>query len=98
MTTQHAYGWLPYSLFLLVRDQKQHREKRVSINLQLLDHTPSLREVRTETQNQQEPGDRGINAETVEGCLLASPHGLPILLSYTTQAHLPSGSTTHINY
>lgn len=87
-TTQHDHGGMPCSLCLLVRDsvinnkdQKQHREKKVSINLPLSGHSPSLRGLRTETQSQQEPGDLHINAETMEAAAYwPAPHSLPAFL------------------
>jgi hypothetical protein len=40
--------------------------------------------------------EAGADAEAMEGsCLLFTPHGFLILLSYRTQGHLPRDGPTH---
>ena len=63
-------------------------------SLQFSGHTPSLREVRAGTQGS--ILEAGTEVEAMEMCcLLDCAHGLLSLLSYGTQDHQPSGTTTH---
>lgn len=73
-------------------DQEQLGEERVDFSLQLSGHTPSLREVRSETQ------DRNLKTGTEAGTTRNAAHwlapcGLLSLLSYGTQDCLSRGGT-----